>query len=510
MAEVKALTPVLDWWRGAGRNQRLAVIACVALCLIVGLTVAGLANRPSYTTLFSGLQEKDASDIVAKLQESKVPYRLVGEGTVQVPQDRVHELRLQMAGLGLPRGGSVGFEIFDQTRLGQSEFQEKLNYRRALQGELERTISSLAPIEQARVHIALPERRLFAEEQEKPTASVILRLRPGGSLDQGEVTAIQNLVAASVEGLARENVTVVDAMGTLLSGGGADPEGMDPTMATRLRTQYQVERQIEKDLQSVLDRTLGVGKAVVRVSADLDFSERQTQEETYTPESEGHGVLESQHENTETYTGGGLAGGVVGLSSNRGVPVMRPAGGGSYERRETQNTYRVSKRVETRTETPGQIKRLSVAVFVDERVGIAQADMLQQAVMAAAGIDEARGDRVVVQRIPFSRPAPEPKEPLLARLLDAYRGYGQWLVALAMLGCFLLLAKGMMRSRPAGIELNGRPDQALGAGQPQLSLTSDSPAAPAGPDPGNETYADLLPTRAAEVVRAWLLEEENA
>lgn len=520
MGEIaKLFAPLVTWWQQAGSRQRLAVVGCAGLCLAVALGAAAWGSRTRYATLFSGLSEKDAGAIVAKLQEAKVPYQVAGEGAVQVPEERVRELRLQMASAGLPQGGSVGFEIFDQNRLGLSEFQEKLNYRRALQGELERTIAQLTQIEQARVHIALPERQLFAEQQEQPTASVILKLRPGARLGQSECSAITHLVASSVEGLPQGNVTVVDTNGVLLSGTGEDAlggpgVGGDPAAVTQLRFRKQVERQIEGDLQSLLDRALGAGKAVVRVSADLDFSQRQTQEETYQPESDGHGVLESEHENRETYQGAGRLGGVPGLRSNQGAPMAAavPGGGGNYERVETQNQYRVSKRVETTTNTPGQVKRLSLAIFIDEKVPMEEVYKLQDALGAAAGLDTERGDRIVVQRLPFGNgERPEPPVTLVARLTGWLAGSGKELLAIALLGCFAFLARGLVRARSV---IAGPGPAALPAGgQPQLSLSSDEAALP-GPEQaaaqlgeGEAPFAVIDADRAAQVVRAWLMEE---
>ncbi len=198
-----------------------------------------------------------------------------------------------MASAGLPKGGSVGYEIFDQNRLGGSEFQERLNYRRALQGELERTIGELDSVEQARVHIAIPEHTLFTEQQEKPTASVTLKLRQGVTPSQGEINAIVHLVSSSVEGLPKENVTVVDTNGTLLSSGDMAFGGGGGALASRLQLQTQVESRYQQALETVLDRIVGPGKSVTRVSAELDFDQKQAQEESYKPENGGTGVLES-------------------------------------------------------------------------------------------------------------------------------------------------------------------------------------------------------------------------
>ena len=513
----KLLSPLSQWWRRVGPGQRIAAVVCGCICVGAVWAITAVSTRTTYNTLYTGLQEKDLGDIVAKLQEGKVPYQLAGDGTVQVPSTDVAELRLKMASAGLPKGGSVGYEIFDQNRLGGSEFQERLNFRRALQGELERTICQLTQVEQARVHIALPERALFTEQQEKPTASVTLKLRPGYTLNQGEVSSIVHLVSSSVEGLPKENVTIVDTSGTLLSSGGNDFAGGDAALASRLQLQSQVENHYQQAIQSVLDQIVGPGKAVTRVSAQLDFDQRQAQEESYKPEGDGKGVLESSRENRETYQGAGP--GRTGAVGTPGVRQLAPAPAtpptttpttatgnprtDGYEHVESDTRYRVSKHVETITATPGTVKRLSVAVFVDERVPLPNMVDLTKAIAASAGVQEARGDQVVVQKVPFSQPVEEASRTTLTSKLTAwYHGNGSNFLALALLGVFLLLARGLVRGQ------NGAATSASGQ---RLDLISGGPATPtlSLPAPG-DTGATFNPNRATQVIRAWLATGEGA
>jgi flagellar M-ring protein FliF len=404
----------------------------------------------------------------------------------------------------------VGYELFDQNRLGISEFQEKLNYRRALQGELERTIGRLEPVQQARVHIALPEKQLFASQQEQPSASVILQLRSGSPLGQSEVSAIRHLVSSSVEGLPQQNVTVVDTNGRLLTEGDLSAGAAAGGLTSRLRYEADVEQQVARELQALLDRALGPGKSVVQVSADIDFDQRQVQEETYTPDNDGRGVLETRRENREVYRGSARTGGPPGLSAFRTQPAADPQAAkppaDDYERTESDIRYRVSKRLNTQTTTPGRVRRLSVAIFVDEQVPSEHAAAIQKTVAAAAGLNESRGDTIVMQRIPFPQMEPESAPLTIASRLTNWLGASaRPVVAVGLLLCFLVLARMFLRTNPVVAVTAAPPAQAGKA----LDVASGAPALPAGevtPEGGSDMDLD----RAASVVRAWLSTGESS
>ncbi len=512
------LSPLAHWWQQAALGQRVAAGLCVLICVGAIIGLAAFSARPNYATLYSGLQEKDLGDVVAKLKESKTPYQLRADGSVSVPAEKVYELRLTMATAGLPKGGSVGYEIFDQNRLGGSEFQEKLNYQRALQGELERTIMSFGQVARARVHIAMPERALFTQYQEKPTASVMLSLRPGLALGENEVNAIVHLVSSSVEGLPRENVTVVDTNGALLS----SPSGDSPLeggASQQVKLQAGIEDRLQRDLDVMLTRIVGPGRALTKVNADLDFDQRQAQEETYKPANADHGVLESQRENRESYNGTRpSASGTPGVRTTTtpaSAATTLPASAATstsradgYERVESDIRYRVSKRMETVTNTPGQVRRLSVAVFLDDAAKLPDLSGMQQALAAAAGIDEARGDRLVIQRVPFAVDAQgSSREGLGSRLTGLFGSSGRNLVALALLGVFLFLARGLMRS-PGGF-VPASATAVAGVGQ-HLSLTSGETARPGLPAPSQAASPPGFDAdRAAQVIREWLLAREG-
>jgi flagellar M-ring protein FliF len=348
-------------------NQRMIVLVALAGSIAGLIAIALWTQQPDMQVLFTNLNPEDAGGIVDKLKETKVPYETTGGGnTVLVPSAQVHELRLQLATQGLPHGGGVGFEIFDRTSIGMSDFVQKLNYRRALQGELARTIAQMPEIERARVHLATPERRLFSnDENNRSRASVVLSLRNGQALAKTQVNGIVHLVSSSVEGLQVKDVTVVDGHGRLLSStaGSDDAAGLT---GSQLEYQRTVEKDIETRIQTMLERIVGVNKAVVRVSSILDFRKVETTEERYDPNSQ---VVRSEQRGQEKANGlNGVSGGVPGVQSN--VPegtVQEPAqtsSSNNQTKNETVN-YEINRTVSRVVESSGSIKQLSVAVLVD-------------------------------------------------------------------------------------------------------------------------------------------------
>ena len=264
----------------------------VAVTSIASATLMGIVllivwtNRIDYQPLYFNLSMEDAGMVVEELKDQKVPFRLSANGrTVMVPSDRVYDLRLDMASRGVPSGGGVGFEIFDRTDLGTTEFVQKLNYQRALQGELARTINQFAEVEQSRVHITLPEKTIFLEDEQQPTASVVVKLRRRGALKEKHVQGIVHLVAGSVEGLNPENITVVDVDGNVLSAGASDDSKLVGLTGNQQEFQREVEEDLEKRVQTMLEKVVGVGKAIVRVSASLDFKQEEKTEEIFDPDS---------------------------------------------------------------------------------------------------------------------------------------------------------------------------------------------------------------------------------
>jgi flagellar M-ring protein FliF len=377
-------------------------------------------READFKPLFSGLAPEDAAAIVQKLKEGGVEYRLTdtlgtGSGTVLVPSARLAELRLSLAAAGIPKSGRIGYELFDRNNLGASEFTEHINYRRALEGELERSVMSLAEVEQARVHITFPKDSVYLDAQQPAKASVLVRLKPGAHLSQQNVQAIDHLVASAVEGLAPEAVSVLDMNGNLLGRPreSTNPDGTEPSAAS-LDYRHQVEADLLNKINSTLEPLLGAEKFRAGVSVDCDFSGGDQSEEIYDPARTV--MLTSQR--TEDSSGLASASGVPGTASNLPRPTSRPGGGTSRSSRVSENiTYQSSRTVKKTHLPPGVIRKMSVAVLVDQTLtwepgkngfrrvltppSPEKLKVIHDLVAGVTGFSAERGDQVVVETQPF-------------------------------------------------------------------------------------------------------------
>lgn len=451
LAKMGPFAALSKLWNDLSPGQRTLAAAFIALSVAVVAVAAMIATKPRMAVLFSGLESADAGAITQKLDEEKVQYELSGNGTIEVPANRADELRLKMATQGLPQGGTVGFEQFDKSNFGMTEFTERVSYQRALQGELGRTICQLSQVMSARVMIVLPEDKVFASEQNQTTASVFLKLRPGTPLSDQQVGGIVHLVSSAIEGLKPENVTVVDSQGNTLSDAFAGSAGAGASMnQAKLRRQY--ENELSSNLQTMLTRIVGPDKAVVRVSADLDFSQHQETSETYepagaTPQGEQQrGILASQETTDETYTGG--------VKPPTGTAVTAaPSASSQNKNREYQLTrnsaqYNVSKKTQETVMAPGEVRRLSVAVLVDKSVTSGQLATIREAVSVAAGIDQARKDQVTVQSIAFDTTTKKAVDAEMASSAksEMISGLAKNVGAVVLLLLFLFFLRGIVRS----------------------------------------------------------------
>ncbi|MBT3224570.1 MAG: flagellar M-ring protein FliF, partial [Proteobacteria bacterium] len=338
---------------------------------IVGMTVvvvgAFLAmilwlNRPDYKVLYSKLQSEDVIRITGMLDASKEKYKLENEGTtILVPEERVYDLRLKVAEEGAIVGSGVGFEIFDEVKVGQTEFVQKINFQRALQGELGRTISEFPAIEKARIHLVLPKKSLFIEEQQQPSASVVLKLVEGKKLDAKEVQAIINLVSMSVEGLDRDRISIADTRGKLLFSP-KDDTSLEGLTTTQLEYKVTLQQNLERRIEEMLFPVIGPGRVIAKVNADLDFSHKTIHKEMYDPEGQ---VVRSEQRSEESTRG------QANLEAGSPEPNFRGDGltGGLSQQqgsRESRTTnYEITKEEQEIVASLGDIKRLSVAVIVD-------------------------------------------------------------------------------------------------------------------------------------------------
>jgi flagellar M-ring protein FliF len=490
----------------------LRTLGPVRLAAIVGVGLATIAffafiiarlSTPPMGLLFGDLDLRDSSQIVAKLDALHIPYQLRADGAqIQVPSDQVARLRMTMAEQGLPNGGSIGYEIFDKGEgLGTSTFQQNMNQLRALEGELARTITSLAPVAAARVHLVLPRRELFGRDRQEPSASIVVKLRGSERLSRGQIAAIQHLAAGAVADLRPNRVVIVDGEGTLLArdGGGTDSGGGAGQTYEDLRTAY--ETRLGRTVEEMLDRTLGPGKARVEVHADMDFDRVTTNTETYDPDGQ---VVRSTQTSKESSDNGAENAGDQPVSVSTNLPdAQKPAAaaaGGAQSktgRAEETTNYEISKTVKNHVHEGGEVRRLSVAVLVDGNYAVGpdgarayqqrSAEELQQLgalVKSAIGYDQKRGDAVEVVNLRFA----VPEEPA-AEAAAGYFGLGKddlvrigesgGLVVAALVVILLVvrpLMKRIFETLPTG-------PGAVGEGQ--RLLTHSGAPAPALPAPGN-------------------------
>jgi flagellar M-ring protein FliF len=393
------------FWSQQSSTQRIVLVLIVGLgCILIPLFLKW-ANTPSYSVAFSGLSEADAGQIVEKLNENNISYKLQSSGTILVPANKVYDVRLMMAREGLPQGTSVGLELFNGNTFGMTEFSQRVNYQRAIEGELERTIGSLAPVQAVRVHLVLPEKSLLASDQAPTTASVTILQKGGAQLDAAQVRAITHLVASSVEGLRPENVVVVDVNGNMLASGEASDEsgGLAQT-DTRRSAELQVASELQNKVQRILDKALGPNKSVVQASVALDWTQRETTTQSFDPAST---AIRSAQEVSETYTTTqGTLDGIPGAVSNLPPGAETTSGNGqgiNYSRTESTVNYELTQVNSHQIDTPGEIKKISLSVLVDVITDTNQLTTLRNVIGAAAGIDETRGDILAVESLAFDR-----------------------------------------------------------------------------------------------------------
>src|SRR6202051_1436275 len=412
--------PMLNQFRN---NPRMPLIIAVAILPVV---VAGLvmwSRQPDYRVLFSNLSDRDGGAIVAALQQGNIPYKIAESGgAILVPSDAVHETRLRLASQGLPKNGSVGFELMDNQKFGISQFAEQVNYQRALEGELEKTIASISSVREARVHLAIPKPTVFVREKELPTASVMLNLYPGRALDEGQTLAIQHMVSSSVPDMPVKNVTIVDQDGNLLTQQSVS-NGLD---ASQLKYVQQIERNTQGRIDAILAPLFGAGNAHSQVSADIDFSKLEQTAESYGPNANPQNTAIRSQQSSESKDGGGASvGGVPGALSNQppaaaSAPIDAAASGADAKaapvniRKDTTTNYEVDRTVRHYEQPMGGIKRLSVAVVVNYQKQVDakghvtmqplpadKLEQVQQLVKDAMGYDEKRGDSVNVVNSAF-------------------------------------------------------------------------------------------------------------
>lgn len=395
----------LGLWQNLDKKHRYLIMGSAILLFVAILSWSyWMGSRPDYVPLFTGMESKDAGEVAAKLKEIKVPYEIGSNGSaILVPSKDVYKIRLELATQGLPRG-SKGFEIFDQTKFGVTDFQQRVNLLQALQGELTRTIEQMSEVEKARVHIVLPTDSLYKKDEKPATASIMLKLRPSSQLSREQVKGIVNLVAHSIQGLKSENVTVVDNFARILNDQNDAPYATGTVTLTQLELTKKVQDNLQKNIQSLLEQVLGSGKAIARVNVELNFDQRTVDRQVFEPVVDDKGIVRSSQEATENYKGTSPSpGGVPGTASNiPGYVTNATAAQSTYEKKEVTKNFEVNETKEKVVIAPGSIKRLTVAVLVDANVNKAQQDSITKTVSSAVGLNTTRGDAISVESIPFN------------------------------------------------------------------------------------------------------------
>lgn len=452
-------TKTLEWVSRLRANPKIPLMVASAAAVAIVVALVLWAKSPDYRTLFSNLSDQDGGAIVSQLTQMNVPYRFADNGgAIEVPADKVHELRLRQAQAGLPKGGAVGFELLDQEKFGISQFSEQVNYQRALEGELSRTIETLGPVKSARVHLAMPKPSLFVREQKSPSASVTVNLEPGRALDEGQISAVVHLVSSSVAGLPPGNVTLVDQSGHLLTQSNTNARDLNDA---QLKYAADVESRVQRRIEAILGPIVGNSNVHAQVTAQIDFDNKEQTEEQYRPNGDAsQAVLRSRQVNESEQIGSPYPGGVPGALSNSpapapSAPIATPpannttrttstqsSGGPRNTQRNETSNYEVDRTIRHTKRNVGDIQRLSVAVVVNYR---ALADGKTQALSAeqmkqiddltreAMGFSSQRGDTLNVVNSPFTQSEETSGElPFWQQqsFIDQLMSLGRWLLVL--------------------------------------------------------------------------------
>lgn len=514
------LEPFARLLAGLSWGQRIGLMVLVGSVVAGFFVVATWLRQPDYQLLYGDLPSTEAGRIVERLRDQKIPYQVTNGGrNILIPAENVYEMRLALAGEGLPEGGHLGFEVFDRSRLGMGRFTQQVFFQRALQGELGRTIGSLEAVKQARIHLVLKDQSVFDNEKSQPSASVVLWLKPGGRMGREQVQAIVHLVAGSVRGLTPERVVVVDQRGVLLSGGEKD-KGGGFLSGSQFQHQRQYESRLEKGVEEMLEQALGPNTAIVRVSADMDFRRIEEVEEQFDPEKL---AIRSEQRSTESSRKGNQD-----TQAAAGQPAASGQAASSTKQQETIN-YELNKLTRRLVIPSGRVRRLSVAVLVDGRYE-AQGEgaptyvprteeeikTYEKLVKDAVGFDSTRGDRVTVVNVAFQRSeqsaSPEAGaevEKLIKRrfwIATAQKLIGIILIPLLLI--FLVL-RPLLKWITSGLPVTGGAPASY-----QLPKTVGQLEADMGLAPGSAAETPLRlravemaktdPNRTAQLAKSWL------
>lgn len=570
MAELADLPPMnfqtrvreaSERFRGLPSNKKALLFGGVAAILSILVGVYLYTREPDYKILFSNLNDRDGGQITAALQQMKVPYQLGAGGVIEVPTSAVYDTRLKLASQGLPKASGAGFELMDNQKFGISQFAEQINYQRAIEGELARTIESLASVESARVHLAIPKQSVFLREQQQPSASVMVSLYGGRVLDSGQIAAIVNLVSSSVPGLSAKNITIVDQGGNLLSKHPDLDDGSNGLSQRQLNYVHQIEQNFVKRIETILEPIVGKGNAHAEVTAALDFSEVEQTSESHNPNTPpNQAAIRSQQTNESMSRENAPQGGVPGALSNQppnaaAAPIQLPPGTQAglmpaqqngqevpptKSSKEVTTNYEVDKTIQHTRLPVGSIKRLSAAVVVNFKQTTTPAgetkmtplsdreiQQIQNLVKESMGFSSERGDSLNVVNAAFAD-GPAKKKDLQQKALDYLTENAADVAKFALLALVLLyLLFGVIRPivrdvvKPKELPL---PEGMVMGPDGQL-VAADSPEALGGEDASldprevaRREYEAALesarqivrsdPRMAAQIIKEWVNNDE--
>ncbi len=513
MPSLKAL---IEQFKGLPRKRQAALAAALVLAIAALMFSVSWMNRTNYSLLYSNLTDEDAGLIMQKLDAQKIPYKATAQGLL-VPSDKVSVLRLKLAAEGLPENGGVGFEIFDKNNFSTTDFVQKVDYKRALQGELARTIRAISGIEMCRVQLVIPDNSDFLlAKQDKPRASVLLKLSPGTALSQGQVMGIVHLVASSVEGLDPKDISVVDSQGYILS---SQQDGTSALSGSQLDYERTVEKQLENRVAGILAPVVGFNNVKVKVTANIDFDKMDKVEELYDPDSQ---VARSERKVTENSTSGG-PGGIPGTSSNLPgkAAVAAFASQGNSQKTDDTINYEINKVTSHIENATGIVQRLSIVALVDGTYKTvngkkqyiprsdAEINQFEDMVKKAVGYDESRGDQVKVVNMPFEAsyeqgPAVSKKPEIMPQVYTASRRLAPIVLILLI---FFFVIRPVMKTILAK---NGPPQEQLPEGPVDLIERPDAKKLlelAGGSENKVIEWAKENPNDAAFLIRNWLEEK---
>lgn len=506
-------------WKQLGLNQRISIVLAGGVVIAALMGVAFWSRNINYGLLYGKLDDTEAGKVIAVLDELKVAHK-VGQGgsSIYVPSDKVHEIRMQLASRGIPRGDGVGFEIFDKPNFGISDFVQRANYLRAVQGELARTIAQLDEVDAARVMVVAPENRLLVDNQKKPTASVFIKTKGAAQITPSAVSAIRFLVANAVEGLQASHVTVVDNRGNVLSEN-SDPDSVAGLTASQLSARRNLEQYLARKAEGMLEAVLGAGQAVVRVSAEINVDSLTRVEEKFDPEGQVVRTSTVNDESTDT-TSASSGGGAPGLDANSGADtnlVSTPSNNSRVKKKVTESQYEINKTVSNLTQLAGGVKRLSAAVFVAARYDTTgperkvtprtpeELEKLRRIVQSAVGIQTGTGgttrnDEITLEEMPFNDAMGETVQdvPRLQFWWEQAQRFGYVAIVAAVFVVFFRLVK----TTPAG-SLAGDATSQSGNGNGAAPVSS--------PRVGGMISAEVMnrlarenPNNFSEAIQKWL------